>query len=198
MDKDGVILARGREKFEKYKPLIHLIARCFRLLPRRFRRGLFEQLRMIRGKAGIALRYALLKTLAKEVGDNVSIHPGVYMFHIENMVFGDHVSIHPMCYLEGSGGLIIGSNVSIAHGVTILTESHRYDSLDLPIKDQGLCFKETSIESDVWIGAKATILYGTKIGSGSIIAAGAVVTKDVPEMSIVGGVPAKVIKMRNE
>lgn len=152
---------------------------------------------MVKGKIGIALRYILLKTLAKQVGDNVSIHSGVYLFHPENLSIGDHVSIHPMCYLEASGGLTIGNNVSIAHGATIMTESHRYDSLDIPIKDQGLLFKETIIESDVWIGAKATILYGTTIGSGSIVAAGAVVTKNVPRLAIVGGVPAKVIRLRN-
>lgn len=191
-------MTRGREQFKKYRVLINFLVHCFSLLPRSVRLKLFEKARMIKGKGGLALRYILLKTVAKRVGDNVSIHPGVYLFHPENLSIGDHVSIHPMCYLEASGGLIIGSNVSIAHGATILTESHRYDSLDIPIKDQGLMFKETVIESDVWIGAKATILYGTTIGSGSIIAAGAVVTKNVPHMAIVGGIPAKVIKMRNE
>lgn len=190
-------MVRGREQFEKYKPLIIFLTNCFGLLPRPIRLKWFEQVRMVKGKIGIALRYILLKTLAKQVGDNVSIHSGVYLFHPENLSIGDHVSIHPMCYLEASGGLTIGNNVSIAHGATIMTESHRYDSLDIPIKDQGLLFKETIIESDVWIGAKATILYGTTIGSGSIVAAGAVVTKNVPRLAIVGGVPAKVIRLRN-
>ena len=137
----------------------------------------------------------MLKTLA-DIGDNVSINPNIYIFNPENLSIGNNVSIHPMCYIQASGGIKIGNDVSIAHGVTLLSESHRFSNLNIPIKDQGLDYKETIIQSNVWIGAKASILAGVTVKSGSIIGAGAVVTKEVEEYSIVGGVPAKVIKSR--
>ncbi len=81
--------------------------------------------------------------------------------------------------------------------VVILTQNHKFDRLDIPMLDQG--FKDeqpVTICDDVWIGARVIILPGVTVGKGAIIAAGAVVTKDVPEYAIVGGNPARVIKMR--
>lgn len=97
----------------------------------------------------------------------------------------------------GSGGrLIIGDNVMMAPGVVILTRSHRYDDVSVPMNRQGDYSTTVVIEDDVWIGYRAMILPGVRIGKGSCVGAGAVVTKDVPPYSVVGGVPAKVIKSR--
>ena len=81
--------------------------------------------------------------------------------------------------------------------VLIMTSSHKFDRIDIPMCEQGdMSPKKVVIGSDVWIGARVIILPGVQIGSGSIIGAGAVVTKDIPPFSVVGGVPAKVIKSR--
>lgn len=142
------------------------------------------------------IRYALLKSIARKCGDNVSIHPDCYIFHLENIAFGNNVSIHPMCYIDGIGGITIGNDVSIAHGATILSSSHQYGDIHIPIKDQGMFYKETIIENNVWIGAKCSILYGTTVAEGSIVAANSLVNKSYQPFSIIGGVPAKTIKSR--
>lgn len=83
--------------------------------------------------------------------------------------------------------------------VTIITRNHRFDRTDIPMMEQG--FEEERpvyIGNDVWIGDRALILPGVHVGDGSIITAGAVVTKDVPPYSIVGGVPARKIRNRFE
>ncbi len=187
---------RGRDLFVRYKKFLNFGARLLRFLPRKIRLSWWNHIADKKGKIRIAQRYMLLKTLALSVGDNVSIHDHVYLFNMDKMIFGNNVSIHPMCYIQASGGIIIGNDVSIAHGVTLMTENHKYESHTLPIKDQIVVQSKIIIEDDVWIGAKATILYGRTIESGAVIAAGAVVTKDVPNDAIVAGVPAKICKYR--
>lgn len=81
--------------------------------------------------------------------------------------------------------------------VTVITRNHRHDRTDIPMMDQG--FEEERpvyIGDDVWIGDRVTVLPGVHIGNGCIIAAGAVVTKDVPEYTVAAGVPARVVKER--
>lgn len=187
---------RGREQFKKYKVFLGLLEKFYRLFPLKMRKKLFEKKRRRRGKVGLAVRYALLKTLAKSVGENVSVHEDVFIRNPQNLSLGDNVSIHPMCYIEALGGLSVGNDVSIAHGTTIMTTDHNYKGTDVPIKDQGIIEKSVKIEDNVWIGAKATILGGNTVETGSIVAAGAVVTKNVPAYSIVGGVPARIIGAR--
>lgn len=93
----------------------------------------------------------------------------------------------------------IGKNVMMGPNVAIITENHRFDRMDVPIREQGYYDrKPVVINDDVWIGMRVIILPGVTVGKGAILAAGAVVTKDVPEYAIVGGNPAKVIKYRNE
>ena len=70
-------------------------------------------------KTGIAIRYMLVKTLAKNCGNNVSIKQYVFLDNIHNISFGDNVSVHPFCYLEVSGGIEIGNDVSLAHNTSI-------------------------------------------------------------------------------
>jgi acetyltransferase-like isoleucine patch superfamily enzyme len=90
----------------------------------------------------------------------------------------------------------IGKYCSIAPGVVIVGSNHKFDNTEVFIKEQGITIKGIVIEDDVWIGANVTVLDGVKIGKGAIIAAGSVVTKDVNEYYIVGGIPAKVLKSR--
>lgn len=82
--------------------------------------------------------------------------------------------------------------------VVILTNSHKFNSVDVPMNKQGSFIEPVVIGNDVWIGTRAIILPGVRIGNGVIIGAGAIVTKDVPDYAVVGGVPAKIIRFRNE
>lgn len=95
------------------------------------------------------------------------------------------------------GRVSIGDNVLMGPEVIILTSGHRYENADVLIRNQGrLPEKPVYIGNDVWIGARAIILPGVRIEDGAVIGAGAVVTKDVPPYTVVGGVPAEVIKHR--
>lgn len=189
---------RGREKFHKYKKIINVMCKLSSFLPKSFRSYLFQLFRMKKGKSGLAIRYILMKTLAIQCGDNVSIHPGVYILKPDNLKIGNNVSIHPMCYIDATGHITIGNDVSIAHGVTIMSTSHMYTEKGIPIKDQPITYEKTTIDNDIWIGAKATILAGISISKGSVIAAGAVVTKSLTmDNIIVAGVPATTLKFRN-
>ncbi|PIC69191.1 galactoside O-acetyltransferase [Sporosarcina sp. P16b] len=151
---------------------------------------------MTQGNKGLLIRYVLFKSISEKCGDNVSIHPQVYIFNARELSVGDNVSIHPMCYIDATGRIQIGSDVSIAHGTTIMSTNHQYSDVNLPIKDQPIDLINTQIDDDVWVGAKVTILAGIKVESGSVLAAGAVITKDVSKHTIVGGVPAIEIKNR--
>lgn len=187
---------RGRNQFAKFKFIINFSVYLINFLPTGFRLFLFDHVRNIRGKKGIAIRYILLKTLAKSCGDNVAIFTSVYLLNIHNLKIGNNVSIHPFCYIEcgNKGEIIIGDDVSIAHGVSIVATNHQYQDNNMPIKDQGLNEGKVEIGNDVWIGAKATILANKSIGTRCIIAANAVVTKDVGDNSLIAGIPAKKIK----
>lgn len=187
---------RGREKFKKYKLLIEMVTALYSIFPKRILKLLLVHHRKTTGTKGMLLRYALLKNLANHIGENVSIHPDVYLFNVEKLRIGDNVSIHPLCYFEAYGGIEIGNDVSIAHNVSILSVSHNYKGSDIPIKDQGLTAKPVIISNNVWIGAKVTVLGGVKIGSGSIIGSGAVVTKNIGNNKVAVGVPANNIKDR--
>ena len=116
----------------------------------------------------------------------------------EELIIGDNVGIAANAFIAMRGKVEIGSNTIFGPGVSIHAENHNFSDVDKPIKLQGATRKGVKIGEDCWIGSKAVILDGVTIGSHSIIAAGAVVTKDIPEYCIAGGVPAKVIKMRKE
>jgi acetyltransferase-like isoleucine patch superfamily enzyme len=131
------------------------------------------------------------------IGDDCYIHPFCVIQPYGGYVrLGHNCSLHHFTVLYGHGGLTIGDNVRIATQCVIVAQQHRFDDLDKPICQQGCEGKGIHIGDDVWIGAHCTILDGVRIGNGAIIAAGAVVTKDVESYAIVGGVPAKFIKSR--
>ncbi|MFT4740843.1 MAG: acetyltransferase-like isoleucine patch superfamily enzyme [Marivirga sp.] len=111
---------------------------------------------------------------------------------------GDNVGIGEFAYLGGAGGLEIGSGCIVGQYFSCHPENHNYQSITAEIRHQGVSRKGIKISGNCWIGSKVTILDGVSIGAGSIIAAGAVVNKSFPENSIIGGVPAKLIKTRTE
>jgi len=112
------------------------------------------------------------------------------------IVIGDNSELGTRCMIHGN--VEIGSNVIMGPDIKIYARNHKYDRLDIPIKEQGKHYLKTTIGDDVWIGANSIITAGVNVGNHVIIGAGAVVTKDVPDFAIVGGVPAKVIKYRKE
>ena len=113
---------------------------------------------------------------------------------------GDNVSIGQYCHISATNKIVIGNGVLTGRWVTINDNSHGetdYASLQIPpIIREVVSHGPIIIEDNVWIGDKATILSNVHIGKGAIIAANAVVTKDVPAYAIVGGIPAKIIKQR--
>lgn len=197
MKEDGVNTSgRGRALFARMKGPLSALEKLYGCLPTSVRIRKLDRLSAQKGMLALGRRYALLRTLAAGVGDNVRIEDGCYLKSVRGLTLGNNVSIWPMTYIEASGGVTIGSDVSIAHGVTIMSEEHEYADHDLPIKDQGKRFAPVVIEDNVWIGAKAVILSGVTVHTGAIIGAGAVVTKDIPENAVAAGVPARVIKIR--
>lgn len=137
------------------------------------------------------------------IGDNVSILKntiiectGVIRELGEGLVIGNNVGIAQNCFIQVRGSVRIGSNVIFGPNVSIFSENHNYSDTTIPIMDQGATRKGVIIEDDVWLGSGSKILDGVTIGKGSIVASGAVVNKDIPPYSIVGGIPAKVLKTR--
>lgn len=111
---------------------------------------------------------------------------------VGDVIIGDHtrIGLHNTII----GPVTIGSNVNLAQGITITALNHNFSETNKRIDEQGISTNAVTIDDDVWIGANAVILPGVKIGNHCVVAAGAVVTKDVPPHSLVAGVPAKVIK----
>lgn len=187
---------RGREIFTILKPFFLLAVGICRIFPSVFCRWLLSHCRYIRGKFGIGVRYILLRRLAKSCGDNVAMHEGVHLLYPGQLSLGKNISMHPLCYIDAQGDISIGNDVSIAHNTSILSFEHDFSDTTKPIVDAPCIPKEIIIEDDVWIGAGVRILGGVRIGTGSVIGAAAVVTKDIPPMSVAVGVPARVIKSR--
>lgn len=133
------------------------------------------------------------KRIVTKCGRNVNIE--------RNAVFGPQLEIGNNSGIgidcEVYGPVTIGENVMMGPEVVVYTVGHRHDRIDIPMMEQGGdAVKPVVIGNDVWIGRRAIIMPGVKIGNGCIIGAAAVVTKDIPDYSIAAGVPAKVVKKR--
>jgi acetyltransferase-like isoleucine patch superfamily enzyme len=111
---------------------------------------------------------------------------------------GEYTYIGPNAVMGASGGITIGCHVRIGPNLTITAENHRFDDPSLRIDQQGVTRQGVVIEDDCWIGGRATILDGVRIGCGSVVGAGAVVCESIPPFSVVVGVPARVIRERKQ
>lgn len=181
-----------------------------------------EFLRYAPGILGTILRYKYWKGRCRRCGAHIHIDTGVTIMGADNIELGNHISLMARSYLyaindgfirignwlsantnvlidaSDKGEIIIGNDVLIGPNVVIRASNHVYDRMDIPIREQGHSGGEIVIEDDVWIGANAVITPDVIIGKGAVVAAGAVVTSDVPPYQIVGGVPAKTMANRKE
>ncbi|MDP2295568.1 MAG: acyltransferase [Pseudolabrys sp.] len=133
-------------------------------------------------------RYALSR--CAEVGTDVQLRMPVVIYGPEQLRFGSSVAVGENVVLRAGGGLTIGNRVLIAAGAAIVTVGHPIE----PPRWNKVTAAPVKIGDDVWIGVNAVILPGVTIGNGAIVAAGAVVTEDVAPFTMVGGVPARVLR----
>lgn len=139
------------------------------------------------------LRRAVYRRAGMSLPSTSSIHWRAEFYAPEGIVVGEHCTIGDSAFLDGRSGLTIGDNVNLGSHVTIYTREHDVDSPD---------FAETGAAVHVadyaWISSHAIVLPGVSIGRGAVVAAGAVVTKDVEPLSVVGGNPATHLRYRND
>jgi acetyltransferase-like isoleucine patch superfamily enzyme len=139
------------------------------------------------------IREKLSAIIGTKIDDSTTVFVPFFTNFGKHTTIGKHVFINHGCSFLDLGGIIIEDDVLIGPKVNLVTENHPID----PSSRKSLDLKKVVIKKNAWIGAGATILPGVTIGENSIVAAGAVVTKDVPDNTIVAGVPAKKIKNIN-
>lgn len=132
----------------------------------------------------------LLSEITEQKLENVTVFTPVYINYGKGITIGKNVFINFDCTFLSLGGITIEDDVLIGPKVSLITENHPLE----PQHRKGLTGKSIIIKKNTWIGANVTILPGVTVGENSVVAAGAVVSKDVPENTIVGGIPAKIIK----
>lgn len=138
----------------------------------------------------------LEKKLFGSTGENIYVNPPFYIDYGKHIFMGNNVYCNMDCVFLDVNTITIGNNVMLGPRVNLFTAGHPIDA-DVRISDLEFGLPIV-IEDKVWIGGNATILPGVTVGENSIVAAGAVVTKDVPANSVVGGNPARLIRMINE
>jgi acetyltransferase-like isoleucine patch superfamily enzyme len=164
-----------------------------KLLPRFVASSLWWLVKGWSGAPGVGLRYIAAKRLAASLGESVFLGPDLEIRNWQRLRIGQFVSIHRWTYIDAVGDITIGNNVSIAHSSSILSFDHTWTDRTRPIRDNPIRCAPVNIGNDVWVGCGVRILCGVSIGERCIIAAGAVLVKDVASGSIAGGVPAKAI-----
>lgn len=136
------------------------------------------------------VRALLSELFGKPVPDTLRVFPPFYSDFGKNITVGENVFINACCHFQDHGGVTLGDGCQIGHNVVFATLNHGL----LP-EDRGTTYPAPIVlGKNVWVGSNATILQGVTIGDNTVVAAGAVVTKDVPADTIVGGVPARFIK----
>lgn len=136
------------------------------------------------------LRDLFSKLIGKPVDESFTFFPPFYTDCGKNITVGKHVFLNMGCKFQDQGGIFIGDETLIGHNVVLATLNHAMEPEDRAT----MIPAPIHIGKRVWIGSNATVLPGVTIGDGAIVGAGAVVTKDVPENTVVGGVPARVLR----
>lgn len=175
----------------KRPPLMRMVAyvlyyNVFTHLPRSYAPG---------GKVGLLARRWAAERLLDDAGTEINVEHGATFGSGNGIRLGNRSGIGIDAELHGT--ITIGDDVMMGPRCTMLSRNHEIDDTSRPMNQQG--FGEDRpivIEDDVWFGANVTVTSGVRIGKGSVIAAGAVVTKDIPPYSVAGGVPARVLRSR--
>ena len=184
----------GRMFFRKFKFLIGIIQIIINLIPSFLLNFIWNIYNGSESRIAIMFRYFYIKKYSKTCGDNIYVGKNVTIKNINQLSLGNNISIHAGSYIDAYGEIIIQDNVSIANQSSLISFEHSWNNKKKPIKYNEVVTSAITIKNDVWIGNGSRILSGVTINSRSIIAAGAVVNKDVESNTIVGGVPAKLIK----
>ncbi len=152
---------------------------------------------MLLGSLSMRLREILCSFIFCRTGKDVKIHNNVYFGSGNNLCIGNHSNISHGSWI--SSDTVIGNDVMMGPFVFIISATHANKKIDIPMRLQGMEeSRPVIIGDDVWIGSHAILLPGVKISSHTIVAAGSVVTKSFPAYSVIGGNPARLIKMRSE
>ncbi len=134
-----------------------------------------------------------------KIGAHTIISCTSHLAHVgKGVAIGRDSGIGQFSFIGAAGGVTIGDNVIMGQYISFHAQSHVHADTNRPIREQGTEAQGITVESDVWVGAKATFLDGAHVRHGSIVAAGAVVRGEFPPYSIIGGVPAKILKSRLE
>lgn len=136
------------------------------------------------------IREIMGRLTGKKIDDSFRMFPPFYTDFGKNVTIGRNVFINSGCHFQDQGGIEIGDGALIGHNVVLATVNHAL----APSMNRKNHYAPIKIGAHVWIGSNATVLPGVSIGEWSVVAAGAVVAKDVPPMTVVGGVPARIIK----
>jgi acetyltransferase-like isoleucine patch superfamily enzyme len=139
------------------------------------------------------------------LGDHVSIArdsilfcTGVIAYRGKGITIGNRTGISARAYFAGQGGITIGDDVIMGPNVQIFSENHEFSNPNLTIKEQGVTKQAVVIGNNCWLGGGTTILAGVIIGDGCVVAAGSVVSKSFPPNSVIAGIPAKLVKNRED
>ncbi|MCC8156489.1 MAG: sugar O-acetyltransferase [Oscillospiraceae bacterium] len=140
------------------------------------------------------IREIMRRLTGRQIDDSFRLFPPFYTDFGKNIHIGKDVFINSGCHFQDQGGIEIGDGALIGHNVVLATVNHDLN----PAQNRKLHYAPIQIDAHVWIGSNATVLSGVTIGAWSVVAAGAVVTRDVPPYTVVGGVPAKIIRQITE
>ena len=140
------------------------------------------------------IREIMGRLTGKEIDPTFRLFPPFYTDFGKNITIGRDVFINSGCHFQDQGGIEIGDSALIGHNVVLATINHDLD----PSMNRKNHYAPIKIGAHAWIGSNATVLSGVSVGEWSVVAAGAVVTKDVPPMTVVGGIPARIIKRITE
>lgn len=149
-----------------------------------------------RFKLFVLMKIAFLRLLGAKVSWSSIIYSNVWISPPKGLIILDRVNISKGVLINAKGGVHIGSDTQIGYNTMIFSANHTIPEERLPVSISGDVLGKVWIEKNVWIGGGSIILPNVKIGEGAIVSAGSVVTKNVGEYEIVGGVPAKFIKSR--
>ena len=144
----------------------------------------------------VGWRTRFLRRHLASFGARSGVSFGVRILSPERIRIGADTYLPNRSVFDGRGGLTIGDQCLIGFESVVLTSTHESSDPHTPVRDQGFYAAPVTIGDDVWLGCRVVVMLGVTIGDHAIVAAGSVVTKDVPEYTVVGGVPAKPIKDR--